>query len=184
MPGGQDVSNRRYNRFVYRWLKEFRKQQWRHASISLRDDTVAYDVAEKYLAAAFDDCIPKAAEFRAVMQPWIVNMIKAEGFPIHVHHRERIHESLTRASDYYRDVDKGLFGFSGIDTHHICESLVRDTKKLSLLLRRIHPDYQETFGLMLESAIPAMQPVAKKMSPGFFFWTHHRTGLHLYGSSL
>lgn len=165
-------SNRRFNRFVHHWFKDFRKRQWKkngrsdatgaaglgavgsHTPWAFRDESVAYDIAERYIRALVGRSVP---EFRDVMMPWIKHLVMTEGFPVDAEHRNGLLDSLVQASDFFRDMDKGLFGFTGLDTHYILEHMVHHPDKLTRLLKRVHPDDQAAFCAVIQVQTQAQE---------------------------
>lgn len=198
-------SNRRFNRFVHHWFKDFRKRQWKENGrgraagspwwIASRDESVAYDVAERYIRALVGRSVP---EFRDVMMPWIKNLVMTEGFPVDAAHRDTLLDSLVQASDFFRDMDKGLFGFTGLDTHYILEHMVHHPEKITRLLKRVHPDDQHDFCAVIQIHTQAqeeqfrMQALARyrKFAPAFivknpfFVGNGRRQNQWILGSSL
>lgn len=185
--GQQDtpISKRRVNKFLHNWFKLFRRQQ---KQCDIPKDAIAEQVANRYLQLVFSGS-RFDTELSHVLLPWIAELVVKDGFPINESHRIRIIEHMEEVSDAFQDVEKGLFRFSGYDTHRILERIIHDPHKLSCVLRRIHPDQQLAFAETLQS-LKNSQLARSTFKPSSFAvhfnWDvcKRKSRSRLYGSSI
>lgn len=141
------ISNRRINNFAYRLYKQFRKLE-RGGLLMIRS-FAAPTVAQQYVGMLFSGD-PRSSELCDIMMPWVMELVVNEGFPINESLRGRIVENLTHASDRFVGMERGMFSnFTGYESHRILQMIAGSPKRLSRILKRVHPDLQLEFSNMV-----------------------------------